>query len=92
MDEKANNPEMILQEIAEVIKRRKPSATNRYAVYELGGKYFCEPARPSPPSAQLLGNYSEGDLMQGLTLKQWSKLLEKICNAQPAEKEGAIWA
>lgn len=79
------NPEQLLTQVAEAIKNRPVSAAKKYWLCYIGGDFACIPVEPVAQDSTVLGTYAVKELDEGLSARQWAKLLTAIAKAQNRE-------
>lgn len=77
------NPEQLLNQVANAIKNRPVSGANKYWICYIGGDFACIPVEPCTQDSHVVGTYTVKELTEGLSTRQWAKLLTKIAQIQP---------
>lgn len=81
----AMNPEQLLNDVAEAIKKRPASTATRYWLIGIRGKFSCIPVAPGPPDCVILGTFNDNDLTKGLTCRQWAQVMSELAKCEPKE-------
>ena len=72
------NAEKSLLEVEGVIKLRKPNYIPKWSVCWLEGRIQCVPEKSILNDGNVFGTFTDDDLNNGLTLKQWELLKKAI--------------
>lgn len=84
---KSQNPEMLLVEVEQAIKNRKPRPSLYYDLFILDGSFFCEPSEPAHPiPGFFLARFKAKTLDAGFSGREWSLLARKIHKYLKAQK------
>lgn len=74
------NSETLLNQAAEAIESRGVTLTGYYHLVYFKDKIVCLPTDTPIGLAKIFETFSENNLRDGLTTKQWNKLSMKIIN------------
>jgi len=72
------NPETLLNQVAEAIKHRPTSESDKYYITLLQGRIICVPAKRGIYPEIMIYKFSEDDAKNGFTAAQWKIIKNRL--------------
>jgi len=72
--------------IAEAVANRPPQLGKKYQILYLNGRIWCHPLGKPIPNSHALALFTDADLDQGFTPKQWDEITRTVLTLLKSEE------